>query len=45
MEQKFARAQQFLDEVKSRPGNFQGSLWWIDRDLKEAKKYMPKRKQ
>jgi len=44
-ENKFNEAQRYLDDVKSRPGNFQGSLWWIDRDLKEARKYMPKRKQ
>lgn len=42
MEENFAAAQRYLDEVRSRPGNFQGSLWWIDRDLQEARKFMPK---
>jgi len=26
-------------------GGGQGALWWIDRELKEARKYLPKRKQ
>jgi len=45
MEQMFADAEAFLEEVKSRPGGGQGALWWIERELKEAKKFMPKRKQ
>jgi len=45
MEEMFAAAERFLEEVRSRPGGGQGSLWWIDRELKEAKKFMPKRKQ
>jgi len=45
MEQKFAEAEAFLEEVKSRPGGGQGAIWWIGRELAEAKKYMPKRKQ
>jgi len=43
--EKFEETQRYLDEVRSRPGNFQGSLWWIDRDLQEAKKYMPKNRR
>jgi len=45
MEQKFAEAERYLEELRSRPGGGQGALWWIERELKEAKKYMPKRKQ
>jgi len=44
-EAKFDEAQRFLEEIRSRPGGGQGALWWIDRELKEARKYMPKRKQ
>lgn len=36
-----AEAQAYLDEVKSKEGSAQGALWWIDRELHEAKKYMP----
>jgi len=44
-EDKFDEAQSYLEEVRSRPGGGQGALWWIDRELKEARKYLPKRKQ
>jgi len=44
-EDKFAEAERFLDEIRSRPGGGQGALWCIDRELKEAKKFLPKRKQ
>jgi len=44
-EAKFDEAQTFLEEIRSRPGGGQGALWWIDRELQEARKYMPKRKQ
>jgi len=45
MEEKFAEAQRMLEEVMAKPGNFQGALWWIQRELTEAKKYMPKKRQ
>jgi len=45
MESKFAEAERYLEELRSRPGGGQGALWWIERELHEAKKYMPKRKQ
>jgi chromosome segregation ATPase len=45
MEDKFAEAERYLEEIRSRPGGGQGALWWIERELKEAKKYMPKRRQ
>jgi len=37
---KVAEAEAYLEEVKSNPGG-EGSLWWIDRELHEAKAYMP----
>jgi len=45
MEVKFDEAERFLEELRSRPGGGQGALWWIERELQEARKYMPKRKQ
>jgi len=44
-ENKFAEAERYLEEVRSRPGGGQGALWWIERELHEAKKFLPKRKQ
>jgi len=37
-------AEVFLEEVKSRPGQAFGALWWIDRELHEQKKYLPESK-
>eukprot|EP01087_Luapelamoeba_hula_P000939 TRINITY_DN106_c0_g1_i2.p1 TRINITY_DN106_c0_g1~~TRINITY_DN106_c0_g1_i2.p1 ORF type:complete len:302 (+),score=86.59 TRINITY_DN106_c0_g1_i2:80-985(+) len=39
--QSVDEAQAFLDEVKSRPGSAAGALWWIDRELHEARAYLP----
>jgi len=44
-EEKFDEAQRFLEELRRRPGGGQGALWWIDREIKEARKFMPKRRQ
>ncbi len=33
------------DQVKRGGGAAYGAMWWMDRELKEAQKYMPKRKQ
>jgi len=38
---KFEAAQAFLNEVMSKPGSAGGALWWIDRELHEAKAYLP----
>jgi len=38
--QKVAEAEAYLEEVKSHPGG-EGSIWWIDRELHEAKAYLP----
>jgi len=41
---KVDEAEAFLQEVKSKPGNAQGALWWIERELHEAKAFLPERK-
>jgi len=45
LEQKFQAAQDYLLEVKQKGGAPLGSMWWMERELKEAQKYLPKRKQ
>ena len=41
----FHEAEKFLIEVKSKfSGSSEGSLWWMDRELAEAKRYLPKAK-
>ena len=35
-EKKLAEAQAYLEEVKSRGGSAEGSLWWIERELHEG---------
>ena len=42
--QKLKEAEDYLNEVKSRPGQAQGAIWWIERELHEAKAYVPERK-
>ena len=39
--QSLQEAETYLLEVKSKPGVSFGSLWWIDRELHEQKKYLP----
>ena len=43
-ERQVAEAEAYLEEVKSKSGNGQGSVWWLQRELEEKKKYMPKSK-
>jgi len=43
-EKKFDDAEKFMEEVRSRPGGGQGALWWIERELAEARKWLPPRK-
>jgi len=38
---KVAEAEAYLEEVKAHAGGGKGALWWIDRELHEAKAYMP----
>ncbi len=44
-EDRFREAQAFLEEVKKKGGVAHGAIWWMERELKEAQKYMPKKKQ
>jgi len=37
-------AQNYLEEVKKNATGGKGALWWIGRELQEAKKYMPQKK-
>jgi len=39
--QKLAKAQDTLDEVSRKGGGGQGSLWWIQREIDEAKSFLP----
>ena len=43
-EAKVAEAEAFLQEVKSKPGAAEGAIWWIERELHEAKAYKPESK-
>jgi DNA repair exonuclease SbcCD ATPase subunit len=38
---RMKEAEDFLDAARNKPGCAHGSLWWIDRELHEKKKYMP----
>jgi len=44
-ERKAAEAQAFLEEMKKKAGAPKGALWWMEREVIEAKKYMPRSKQ
>jgi len=41
----FAEAEAKLKELQQAGGSSQGSIWFMTRQLKEAQKYLPKRKQ
>jgi len=41
---KVDEAEAYLDEVKAKPGNAQGSLWWIERELHEKRAFLPEKK-
>merc|ERR1712137_879379 len=41
---KLTEAEEYLAEVKSKPGCANGQLWWIDRELHEQRKYLPVRR-
>ncbi len=43
-EARVAEAEAFLNEVKSRPGQAQGAIWWIEREIQEARNYLPESK-
>jgi chromosome segregation ATPase len=42
---KVEEAQQGLNDLKQNGGVPQGQMWWLERELAEAQKYMPKNKQ
>jgi len=44
-EAKFAEALAFLEEMKKKAGAPQGALWWLQREVTEQRKYMPKSRQ
>lgn len=45
LEKLTAEAEQKLNELRQAGGSSQGAIWWMTRELKEAQKYLPKRKQ
>jgi len=46
-EAKVKEAEDYLHKVMAEEGGdvARGALWWLDRELKEAQKYMPQKKQ
>jgi len=44
-EQKAKEANDYLEELKKRPTVAHGSIWWMQRQVTEARKYMPRSKQ
>jgi hypothetical protein len=40
-ESSLAEAEAYLHELSSRGGSGQGAIWWMERELHEARKYMP----
>ncbi len=42
---KVEEAMNFLEEVRAKGGSSQGAIWWMEREITEAKKYLPKSKQ
>ena len=41
-QQRVAELEAYLAELSAKSGSSAGSLWWIERELLEARKYMPK---
>jgi len=41
---KVNEAQEYLNEIKKQPGQPYGSIWWVDRELYEQKKFLPEAK-
>eukprot|EP00026_Physarum_polycephalum_P013462 Phypoly_transcript_13866.p1 GENE.Phypoly_transcript_13866~~Phypoly_transcript_13866.p1 ORF type:complete len:207 (+),score=48.78 Phypoly_transcript_13866:303-923(+) len=44
-EKAAAEAEAFLEQLKSQPANPFGSIWWLERELKEAQKFLPNKKK
>jgi DNA repair exonuclease SbcCD ATPase subunit len=45
LEEMFNQAVEYLESVRRKGGAPLGAMWWMDRELKEAQKYLPKKKQ
>jgi len=41
---KMREAIDYLQDVQSRGGDAHGAIWWMQRELEEKRKYMPKSK-
>jgi len=44
MAKKLEEAEAYFDKIKSKPGSARGALWWMDREIHEAKAYLPTKK-
>jgi len=44
MQGKLDEAEAFLNSVKAKPGKAMGTIWFMERELHEKKKFMPERK-
>jgi len=44
-EVQMQQAFDYLEEVKKKGGVAHGAIWWMERELQEAKKYLPRSKQ
>jgi len=44
-EVQFQQALDYLEEVKKKGGVARGAIWWMERELTEVKKYLPRSKQ
>jgi len=44
-EMQMQEALDFLESAKKKGGIAYGAIWWMEREIKEAKKYLPKSKQ
>jgi len=44
-ERKAKEADDYLEELKRAPTAAHGAIWWMQREVQEAKKYMPRSKQ
>jgi len=44
-EKAAAEAEAFLEDLKSQPANPFGAIWWLERELAEAQKYLPSKKK
>jgi len=44
-EKAAAEAEAFLEELKNQPANPYGAIWWMERELAEAQRYLPSKKK